>query len=460
MGTISRRQGTTRGRRLVVVLVAASAVLVLGACRPTYVERPITALWGRLDPASTLIGCERAAERLVVAGPVHLDPSCTYTGGVEISTSGTVLDCRGARIEDVAGNRSRGIAVTTPNDVALTDVTIRNCLVKGFLNTVRVTRPDFRSLPVGAEYEQPTSDIVIEHSRLYGSRGSGIFVDAFVTGVTIRHVEVAGAGSVGIYLEAGSKDNVIEDSRIHSNGYKDVRPEGVPFTLNGVEYRYASTGREGIAVDGSRNNVIRRNRIAGNASGGIYLYKNCGEYANDPGHWVRRYGAHGNLIEGNVIRHERNGVWIASRMAENQVFMECSDQPMLSAPFKRVYADPARGNVVRGNTFEQVARGVRVEDSANQVVDNTFTSTDPLAQAVVVGTLHRTTVLGRPVAGTVVTGNAATIVGNDDPFHWVHGHDATTFSGNTTHGAPATLTEGVPPAIDPFLFVIDFWPAT
>lgn len=440
------------------MLVAALVlVLVASACRPWYFEQPITALWGRLDPASTLIGCERAAERVVLTASSHLDPSCTYTGGFEIGTSHTTLDCRGARIEDVSGRASRGILVTTPNDVALTDVTIRNCVVKGFLNTIRVSRPDFRSLPAGDEYQHPTSDIVIEHSRLYGSRGSGIFVDAFVSGVTISYVEIAGAGSVGIYLEAGSKDNVIEHSWVHNNGYKDVTPEGVPFTLGGVAYRYASTGREGIAVDGSRNNVIRDNRVAANASGGIYLYKNCGEYVNDPGHWVRRYGAHGNLIEGNVIRHERNGVWIASRMGENQVFMECSDQPMVSGAFKRIYTDPARSNIVRDNVFEEVTHGVRVEDNANQVIGNTFTSADPAAQAVIIGTKHRTATLGRPVAGTVVSGNAAAIAGNDDPFHWIHGHDTTTFSGNTAHGAPATLTEGTPPTVDPFLFVVDFW---
>jgi parallel beta-helix repeat protein len=442
------------------VAVLAVVAAAFTGCRPVLVERTIGVLSGPLASTSVLLGCDQAAQKLVITTTSHLDPSCTYTGGVEIATSHVTLDCRGARIEDPTGAGRRGILISAANDVALTDVTVRNCVVKGFLNTVRVSKPDFRSLPAGDEYRHPFSDIVLENLRLYSSRGSGIFVDAFVTGVTIRAVEVAGAGSVGIYLEAGSKDNVIEHSTIHSNGYADVKPEGVPFSFGGEPYRYRSTGREGIAVDGSRNNVIRHNRISWNSAGGIFLYRNCGEYATEKpdSWWHRPYGSTGNLIEHNTIHHQDDGVWIASRQAENQLFMDCSDTPMTTGAFRRNYHDPATDNVIRANTFEHVARGVRVEDDRNRVEDNEFTGADPAAVAVLIGTKHRTLSLGQPVDATVVAGNRAALGGNATPYRWIHGQTNTTFSANLADSVPAGLVPGTQPTIDPFLFVMAFWP--
>ena len=45
----------------------------------------------------------------------------------------------------------------------------------------------------------------------------------------------------------------------------------VHITVNGVEFRYHSTGREGLAVDGSRDNIIRNNSIWANSAGGIFF---------------------------------------------------------------------------------------------------------------------------------------------------------------------------------------------
>lgn len=454
-----RRAGSSATIRPALVL-ALVAVVVLAACQPApYAERSIAVPWGEVGPGSQLVGCERSAERIVLSVSSHLDPACTYTGGLEIGTSHVTLDCRGAHIEDPTGTARRGILISAPNDVALTDVTVRNCVVKGFLNTIRVSRPDFRTLPPGAEYDAAFSDIVIEASNLYRSRGSGIFVDAYVTGVTIRGVEVAGAGSVGIYLEAGSKDNVVEHSWVRRNGYADVAPEGVPFMIGTTPVRYRSTGREGIAVDGSRDNVIRGNVIAANAAGAIFLYKNCGEYVTErpASWWPRRYGATGNLIEGNIINNHDDGVWVGSRQAENQEFMDCSDTPVVTGSLRRIYDDPASDNVVRGNRFHEVTRGVRVEDDRTRVEGNRFTGTDPDATAVLVGSMYRTA-RGRPVQGTEVVDNEADLGGATMPYRWIHGHIATVESANTANGTPTTLVEGTQPPIDPFLFVVTAWP--
>ncbi len=450
----------TVGRRFRVQVgaaVGALALVVAAGCVPPSAERAVDPAPLIVDPGSQLIGCDQAADRVVVTASAHLDPTCIYTGGFDISTSGVVLDCRGAHVEDPEGDDRIGILVTAPITVALSDVTVRNCFVKGFLNNVRVSREGFKSLVQGSEYDAPFTNITIENTHLYESRGVGAYVDGYVTGVTLRGLEIKRAGSTGVYLEAGSKDNVVEDSTIAFNGYKEVKPEGQAFIINGIEFRYQSTGREGIAVDGSRNNIIRRNWIAGNSAGGIFLYKNCGEFATtQPAqHWDRWYGADDNLIENNVITTGPTGIWVGSRMAENTFPMDCSDPTYVTNP--SVALDEAANNVIRGNALGYLSYGIRVEDDGTRVEGNTFGSGVGPALAVVVGTKYRTTELDRPVAGTELTANTANLPTNSAPFRWIWEHASTAESANTANGAPSVLIEGTQPPINPFIFAIRIW---
>src|SRR5262249_47253378 len=151
------------------------------------------------------------------------------------------------------------------------------------------------------EYDHGISGVVIEDSDIGGSQGVGIYVDAYVTRTTIRDTTIVGAGSTGIYLEAGSTDNVVEHNTIRDNGFVENSPSGQLFSFNGVQFRFWGTGREGIAVDGSRRNKIVGNVLSGNSAGGIFLYTNCGENVHvDPQAWIPRpYGADDNVISGN-----------------------------------------------------------------------------------------------------------------------------------------------------------------
>jgi parallel beta-helix repeat protein len=314
------------------------------------------------------------------------------------------------------------------------------------------------TLAEGVEYENAFSNILIEDSTSLNSRGVGIFVDGYVTGVTLRNLHVEGSGSTGIYLEAGSKDNVVEDCDIVDNGYTENGPDGQVFAFGGIDIWFWGTGREGLAIDGSRFNQVRNNRFSGNSAGGIFLYKNCGEFVNQrPGNWWhRRYGADGNLIEGNTFTGEDVGVWIGSRMGENTLPMDCSDPAYVEGGLDRVVLDYAADNVVQDNAFDGVTYGVRVEDDRAVVADNTFTGTDPAQQAIIVGTRFRTPVLGQPVDGTTITGNRATITGSKNPYRWIHGHTATTFADNQSFGRPVGFCEGVQPPTNQFIFVVAF----
>jgi parallel beta-helix repeat protein len=423
----------------IVAAVAAASVLMVTEA-------------GAVDPGSQLIDCSQADTQVTVSVSSHLDPSCTWTRGIEIVASDVVFDCQGAHI--AAPDRRTGVLITAPTDVALSNIVVRNCHIEGFLNNVRITREGFRDLAEGVEYEHAFSDIVIEDSTILNSRGVGIFVDGYVTDVTLRNLHIEGSGSAGIYLEAGSKDNVVENNEIVNNGYSENGPDGQFFELGGVTFWFWGTGREGLAIDGSRYNQVRNNFFAGNSAGAIFLYKNCGEFVNERPErwWHRRYGADGNLIEGNTIAGEDNGVWIASRMGENTLPMDCSDPSYQPG----VVLDYADDNVVRANVFQNVTYGIRVEDDGNVVADNAFTGDDPAQQAVIVGTRYRTSTLGLPVVDTTITGNLSSIAGNTHPYRWIHGHEGTTFDANESLGRIVGMCEGEQPATGPFVFVVAF----
>lgn len=405
-----------------------------------------------VDPDSELITCDRADERIDLTVTSHLDPSCTWTRGVEILASNVTLDCQGAHI--AAPDRRFGVYIHADTNTPLTNIVVRNCYVEGFLNNFHIEREGFRQLAEGVEYVNGFSNITIEDSTSMNSRGVGVFVNGYVEGVTLRNMHIEGAGSTGIYLEAGSKDGVVENNTIIDNGFGENGPAGGPRTVAGLDVWYWGTGREGLAIDGSRFNIVRNNLFQSNTAGGIFLYKNCGEFPTSrPERWYhRRYGADGNVIENNTFVNEDNGVWIGSRMSENTFPMECSD-PQYAPNYRLDYADD---NIIRNNEFQNVTFGVRVEDDDNQIIDNEFTSAEAIDEAIVIGTQQRTTVLAQPVSGTVVTGNVANIAGSPNPYRWIWGHTGTTFDDNTSLGREVGLCEGVQPPRGPFVMTVDF----
>lgn len=431
----------------------AAATLALAVATATVLPPSARAATGPAAvPAVPSAACPDADERLVVSTSTELDPTCTY-GGIDVVASGVVLDCRGALVRGT-GRGGVGILVRTPVDVALTDVTVRGCRVEGFTNSVRVTRDGFRTLPVGGELLHPTERIVIEGNELRRSRGAGAFVDGYVTDVTIRGNRIEGAGSSGIYLETGSRRNVVEDNDIVANGFVESGPSGQAFSLGGLDLWFWGIGREGISIDGSRENVVRGNRISGNSAGGIFLYKNCGEFPDSGRYFERRDPAADNLIEANVISDEDVGVWIGSRMAENTLPMACTDPAYLEEPGRRVVLDRAPRTTVRANRFIDVRWGVRVEDDEATIDANRFEGPAPDRHGVVIGTPLRTEVLGRPVSGTVLRGNVSDIVGNADPYRWIHGQVGTIDEGNIALDRPARLCEGPPIERARFIFVL------
>jgi parallel beta-helix repeat protein len=300
--------------------------------------------------------------------------------------------------------------------------------------------------------------VLIERTRVSSSRGVGIFVDGYVSRTTIRNSSVSGAGSSGIYLEAGSVDNVVTRNRLHDNGFRENGPSGSLINFGGAQFRFWGIGREGLSIDGSRRNVVTDNSFEGNSAGGIFLYTNCGEYVNSrPQRWFqRRYGAEDNLIAGNRFEGGVNGVWVGSRMGESTLPMECSDVPYFTQGLESIVLDRAARNTLIGNSFEDIAYGIRVEDDATKVIGNRFSGPDATHHAVVIGTPERTSVLNRPVRGTKLIGNWAWIRGNKHPYRWVEGHAETAVALNRSLGRPVGICAGRTLPRGPFVMTLAF----
>lgn len=437
-----------------LAVVAAATVLVAAACEPaTMPQLPLGHPVG--DPVpGTVVDCSQADQRIQLSASARLDPNCTYRAGIDVIASHVMLDCHGATIDPGDERSGVGIHVHSPAASPLVDVEVRNCVTRGFTNGIRVSRDGFKDLEAGHEYDVGTEDIRLINNDVAESNGTGIFVNAFVTDVTIDRQRVHDAGGPGIYLEAGSKQNTVTDSTIIDNGYANTALPAQTMTLSGTTFAYLQTGREGIAIDGSRDNLITGNIIAHNALAGVTLYKNCGEFATEKPTqwWTRRYGASGNRIESNLIVNERNGVWVASRMSENTYFLDCSDTPYDTGPLRTNILDSATDTTIDANTFVNVTHGVRVEDDRTTLTSNRFLgdSADPnvpVSEAILVGTRSRTQVLGQPVVGTVMADNVSELVGVGAPFAWIY--------------SPVSgLEPGVAPPIDLFLMVASIWVAS
>jgi len=416
-------------------------------------------LFGEPRPSSQLIGCNRSAEHVILTRSAHLDPACSYTGGFEITQRNITLDCRGATIEDPEGNQAVGVLAHGGTNFAMANVSVRNCIIQGFFNNFRVTRDGIRDLEPGQETINSYSHIELRNSRILRSRGAGIVIDIFVSGITVRDVEVAESGGVGIALEGGSRSNRIVHSHIHDNGFGDVDPvNGIPFDVAGIRYRLLSTGREGISLDGSHNNRISQNRFENNSNGAITLYRNCGDMGPEGPNqsWLRRFGADNNRIRRNTFTNEVFGVWVGARMSQNQLLRNCIDAAYVSGPGFRIHQDFAKRNRILANKFVNVTFAVRVEDDNTRVDRNKIESDNPSHRGIMIGTRNRGPALGQPVRGTIMRGNRTNIYLNPSPYTWIFDMDDTLFSRNRSSGHEAELHQAVPPAFNLHLFIKQF----
>jgi parallel beta-helix repeat protein len=287
-----------------------------------------------------LVGCPAAEEQEKLAG----------YDVVRITQSDQTIDCQGKAFNKGALTEIQ--IVTTRKNVP-SDIAIRNCTING---SIRIAGLGFNGESKGVNASSKKAGhteraqqiapkrILLENLTITGVDRIPVYLSPGATEVTLRNSTVEGTSvSVAIYLDAESARNTI--------------------TGNTIKVR-TGQGRELIALDGSADNRIAGNTFERVTTGGIYLYRNCGE-----GGTVRHQSPQRNLIENNrfdlgELSPGHYGIWLGSRNGNRNYCEDDKGYPFGSSKDNR---DFANDNIVRGNRFSPSANAVRDNGSGNQI---------------------------------------------------------------------------------------------
>lgn len=262
-----------------------------------------------------------------------------------IEKKNTIIDCNGGRFND--GKRSQ---IIIQSSTKLTDIVIRNCIIFGNIRII--------GLGINGEAEGVKAS---SHSLGHTKRAQ----DAAPSRVLIQNNKIEESGDIPIYLSPGVTETVIEKNEFigRSNStalYLDAESAKNRIVNNVFNI---NTSREVIAVDGSANNVIAKNRFEKVSSGGIYLYRNCGE-----GGTVRHQSPQYNQIVNNYFNLTRlssnhYGVWLGSRNG-NRNYCNLDNKFKFGSGLND--KDYASHNTVKRNTFRgNYCRAIRVDSAYN-----------------------------------------------------------------------------------------------
>ena len=360
----------------------------------------------KLPTATTLIDCTKLTPKQMVKVKGHsaLNTGCDLTGQsirFELNDSHSSLDCQGAALSTMVDDHSKASAITIKpkTDKAIKDITIANCHVDGYGHALHIrqhSQPNQRYarglIDPAANRALAPRDIRVVNVSSRNSINSGMFVGDHVQGVTFEQVRIQNAGTVGLYLEFGSRDNVIKNSVFMGNGFRSFKPN-----------------REAIAVDSSSNNRIENNQFIHNGAGSILLYRNCFEHADDPtrgNHFKRTESSRDNIIRNNVFQDEPVGVWIASRQSRNLKGFACGAYLIKQTPFASYHLDSAQDNQIINNRFQQVEQGIIVEDDGTLISGNQFAAT--VGTPIIVGSEVREDSTAGAIKDTIISDNIFT----------------------------------------------------
>jgi hypothetical protein len=324
----------------------------------------------RIRQASEFPGCLSSrdiAEHTCIVMDTDLS-FCADSDSIPITAifdqSDRTLDCTGGTIDHGWGRVSLpGGPVTTEltripavrfmDDRSLSDITVRNCTIRGTDHIgIQATRffggelgPDGEldegeALPVGHR-RLTFEDLVIEDT------GLGIYLGTFSQDVDINRVQVDNSRRIAIYSEAGSHGVRIRHSIISNNNT-----------------------REAIAIDSTYDSEVSDTLFVNNREGGINVYQNCGELKGIVCPVVRPTPPNNNRFTGNTfVNTGVSGIQIASRQGRNHSLGWCASLNGLPGQF----TDTAEGNVVSGNTFVcEEGTSLVVMDGPNDISNNTI----------------------------------------------------------------------------------------
>lgn len=268
--------------------------------------------------------------------------------------SHTVIDCEGGWFND--GKLTELVIRSKPTSKGWDrpeGITIRNMRIRGAIRIIGMGRN-------GESRQVRESSVMLGHTERAQA--------AAPTGIVISNVEIEADYRIPLYVAPGVTGVIFENSKITgwscSTGiYLDCESAGNVIRGNHLAVR---ASRELIAVDGSARNRIENNRFEHPSSGGIYLYRNCGEAGT-----VRHQTPHGNVISGNVfdttsLRRGCYGIWLGQRNGRRAYCKQDAGYDFGSSADDRDFADD---NTLARNQFVPTHfRSLRDDGNNNRIV--------------------------------------------------------------------------------------------
>ncbi|EUC00529.1 hypothetical protein PMI07_003815 [Rhizobium sp. CF080] len=280
--------------------------------------------------APVALGCDLSlAKNDVITAPI------VFSGS---RASGVTLDCNGGTLDGTAAKRDVLLIQSVERPDGSWDVPrgthIRNCTIRGGIR--------IRGLGANGEAENVRrSSLEAGHTQRAQA--------AAPSGITLSNITLEANGRIPLYAAPGVTGMTIENSRITGTSastaiYLDAESAGN--RIIGNTFTISTAKREMIAVDGSADNRIENNVFDNPVTGGIFLYRNCGE-----GGTIRHQAPERNLITGNTFRYRnfwgaRPAVWLGSRQGARSYCFSSPGHPFGSSLSP---LDFARHNTVTGN---------------------------------------------------------------------------------------------------------------
>ncbi|MHC6224603.1 right-handed parallel beta-helix repeat-containing protein [Pseudomonas sp. X10] len=314
---------------------------------------------------------------------IMLDANCEYSDTINITNSNSILDCNGAILN---GQKKLKAGITiNGHGKKIENVTVKNCTLLNFThNAVVITNgvsPKKYDYDPSRLYPISPNNISLKNLNIYNSGSGAVYFYAYTHNSSLRNSKIVRSKEAGVYLSQSTKNIEISDNVIAHNGR-------TPKEVN---------RREGIAVDTSEQNIIRRNLFLGNGAGGVFLYKNCKNVSNTK----TPSSSNHNIIRDNVFQGEPIGIWIASRQSRDLSTWNCKGQPLDSKG--KYFSDFSDYNVVTNNRFCSGKIGVRVEGNHNKITENFFSPT--LSHSVLEPFSKNNKPDGTPSKGNFVSNN-------------------------------------------------------
>ena len=403
------------GGKVLTIATIMSAVTSVVACKRlpyTDIEKvdgvslskPGLIIDASLPAPTNIIECQSLTkgQTIKVSGHSAISQNCDLANKsvrFVLDSSHSSLDCQGARLSATADDKSNASAITImpKTDTGIEDIAVANCHINGYghaLNIRQYTNPSKRYersfTDPAANRALAPRDIHITNVSSINSRKSSMFVGDHVQAVIFDRIRIQNAGTVGLYMEFGSRDNVVTHSTFIGNGFRKLK-----------------TNREAIAIDSSSNNRIEHNQFVHNGAGSILLYRNCFEYADDlsrSNRFKRTESSRDNIIRNNTFTDESVGVWVASRQSRNLKGFQCGAYLIKQTSRASYHLDSAKDNKIISNRFENVEKGVIVEDDGTLISDNKFAAT--VNMPISVGSEVREDSIAGAVKNTVIEGNS------------------------------------------------------